>query len=58
MNTQMMRYMTVDEFYDFLENVEPVQKKNHVSLKTIVTSFTETLSERALFLGNKTPVMA
>lgn len=58
MTAQMMRYMTVNEFYNYLEEAAPVEKKNQVSLKAVINSFAETLSERALFLGNRIPAMA
>lgn len=56
MTAQMMRYMTVDEFYNYTEKVTPTEKK-HTSLAAIINSFVETLSDRALYLGNKTPVL-
>ena len=58
MTTQMMRYMTVDEFYNYLEETAPAEKKEHVSLKAIISSFEETLTSRALFLGNTVPALA
>ena len=58
MTTQMMRYMTVDEFYNYLEETKPSEKKQHVSLAAVISSFVETLTERCLYLGNRIPVMA
>lgn len=58
MTTQMMRYMTVDEFYNYLEETKPAEKKQHVSLTAVISSFVETLTERGLYLGNRIPVMA
>ena len=53
-----MRYMTVDEFYNYLEETKPAEKKQHVSLTAVISSFVETLTERGLYLGNRIPVMA
>lgn len=58
MTAQMMRYMTVDEFYSYIEESTPAEKKQRISMTAIIGSFVETLSERALFLGSRTPVMA
>lgn len=58
MTAQMMRYMTVDEFYSYIEESTPAEKKQRISITAIIGSFVETLSERALFLGSRTPVMA